>query len=195
CQGHAHGGPAAAAGRHPVRGGLGISVTTMSRAVSSPTRDARPAASSATRRGRPFGSAKGECAMSASVDALPASPVWPRPADGLLAAPSGRPSSLVTWYLGLIPHWMGAKPPLRCRLLLRTHQWIVDRVLAPEVGLAAALGDLRPGGALTEILSAMVPASEGDRWAHFIQVVVANLRHALLLPVARRNEAWIRGIF
>jgi len=133
--------------------------------------------------------------MSAPVDAPPASPARLRPAGGLLAADCGKPGSLVTWYLGLIPHWMGAKPALRCRLLLRTHQWIVDRVLAPEVGLAAALGDLRPGGALSAALSAMVPASEGDRWAHFIQVVVANLRHALLLPVSRRNEAWIRWIF
>ena len=112
------------------------------------------------------------------------------------AARSGKhPSSLVTWYLGLIPHWMGAQPRLKVRLLLRTHQWIVDKILAPEVSLAAAAADLRPGGELTRILTDLVPAEDSQRWRQFIQVLVANLRHALLLPVTRRNEAWVRWLF
>jgi hypothetical protein len=121
----------------------------------------------------------------------------PRASGGALAATASAtlPSSLVTWYLGLIPHWMGATPGLRCRILLRTHQWIIDRVLAPEVSLTAVASDLRPNGALTEILSALLPADASPEWQHFIQLVVANLRHALLLPVARRNEAWLRWLF
>ena len=41
----------------------------------------------------------------------------------------------------------------------------------------------------------LVPAGEAEGWRQFIQVVVANLRHALLLPVTRRNEAWVRWLF
>ena len=120
----------------------------------------------------------------------------PTASSGSLAAATGNvPSSLVTWYLGLIPHWMGATPGLRCRILLHTHQWIIDRVLAPEVALSAVALDLRPNGALTESLSALLPADAGPEWRHFIGLVVANLRHALLLPVARRNEAWLRWLF
>jgi hypothetical protein len=105
------------------------------------------------------------------------------------------PGSLVTWYLGLIPHWMGGHSRLRTRLLLRTHQWIVDRVLAPEVSLAVAAAELQPQGALVRTLNELVPAAESEGWRQFIQAVVANLRHALLLPVTRRNEAWVRWLF
>ena len=106
------------------------------------------------------------------------------------------PATLVTWYLGLIPHWTSAGPRLRTRLLLRTHQWIVERIVAPEASLAAAAADLRPDGELTRILMDLVPAAENseDR-RQFIRAVVANLRHALLRPVTRRNEAWIRWLF
>jgi len=117
------------------------------------------------------------------------------PIGSLAAATGNAPSSLVTWYLGLIPHWMGATPGLRCRILLHTHQWIIDRVLAPEVALSAVALDLRPNGGLTESLTALLPADAGPEWRHFIGLVVANLRHALLLPVARRNEAWLRWLF
>jgi len=111
------------------------------------------------------------------------------------SASSDNPGSLVTWYLGLIPHWMGGHSRLRTRLLLRTHQWIVDRVLAPEVSLAAAAADLEPQGMLARTLTEMVPADGSEGWRQFVRVVVANLRHALLLPVTRRNEAWVRWLF
>ena len=114
----------------------------------------------------------------------------------LTAAPGGTiPGSLLTWYLGLIPYWMESTPGLKRRIQLRAHQWIADRVLAPEVTLAAAAADLRPDGDLTRTLTALVPAGEVDDWRHFIGVVVANLRHALQLPVTRRNEAWVRWLF
>ncbi|HUM16244.1 MAG TPA: hypothetical protein VL086_11195 [Candidatus Nitrosotalea sp.] len=106
-----------------------------------------------------------------------------------------RPGSLPTWYLGLVPYWMNAKPGVKCRLLLRTHEWIIDRVLPPEVSLDTAIADLGPDGELTRALTALVPADDAAEWRHFIDVVVANLRHALQLPVTRRNEAWVRWLF
>jgi hypothetical protein len=112
------------------------------------------------------------------------------------AAPSGEPpSSLLTWYLGLIPHWMDARPRLKARLLLRTHQWIVDRVLAPGMDLATAAEDLRPDGTLTRILTELLPTEDAERWQGFIRTLVADLRQALLVPVTRRNEAWVRWLF
>src|SRR5262245_6560886 len=183
----------------------------MSRAASL-TRNALPAAS--PHRGRPFGTRArtsrgpsdstiddatgGECAMPAHADTLP--PFAARPLGlrrtGSAAGAFGRaPRTLLAWYLGLIPHWMGADPSVRCALLLRTHEWIVDRVLDPDVSLAAAAADLRPDGALSRTLSALVPPEEMKHWKHFIHLVVANLRHALLLPVTRRNEAWVRWLF
>jgi len=134
--------------------------------------------------------------MSVSSVVAPAPAAKPAPLPRSKDAAAGSiPSSLLTWYLGLIPYWMEATPGMKRRLLLRTHQWIVDRVLAPEVTLAAALGDLRPDGDLTETLNALVPAGETGEWRHFIRVLVANLRHALQLPVTRRNEAWVRWLF
>jgi hypothetical protein len=106
------------------------------------------------------------------------------------------PCALYTWYLGLIPHWTSAGPRLRTRLLLRTHQWIVERVIAPEASLAAAAADLELDGELTRILRDLVPATEDtEHRGQFIRVLVANLRHALLRPVTRRNEAWVRWLF
>jgi hypothetical protein len=67
-------------------------------------------------------------------------------------------------------------------------------VLAPEVSLAAAAADLEPQGMLARALNEMVPA-ESEGWRQFVRAVVANLRHALLLPVTRRNEAWVRWLF
>jgi hypothetical protein len=105
------------------------------------------------------------------------------------------PCALVTWYLGLIPHWTSGGPRLRTRLLLRTHQWIVERIVAPEASLAAAAADLCPDGQLTRILTDMVPAEDAEHRGQFIRVLVANLRHALLRPVTQRNEAWVRWLF
>jgi hypothetical protein len=133
--------------------------------------------------------------MSAQSVATQAFPTYPRPALRGPASSGDDPGSLVTWYLGLIPHWMGGRSRIRTRVLLRTHQWIVDRVLAPEVSLATAAAELQHEGALVRALTEVVPAEERDGWRQFIQVVVANLRHALLMPVTRRNEAWVRWLF
>ena len=126
---------------------------------------------------------------------VPAGPVPPCATLTGPAAPGNPPSSLITWYLGLIPHWMGPRPRAERRLLLRTHEWIVDRIAAREATLTAAAADLRPDGALTRILSDLVPADETGHWHRFIELLVARLRDALLVPVSRRNEAWVRWLF
>lgn len=111
-------------------------------------------------------------------------------------AAGAMPSSLVTWYLGLTHHWMNdSRPRIKTRILLKAHEWIIDRVLCPEVGPDAAASDLRPNGPLARELAALVPPDDTREWAHFADLVVANLRHALLLPVSRRNEAWVRWLF
>lgn len=136
--------------------------------------------------------------MPAPADAIRMLSAKPQRAERPLAAAltSGKtPSSLVTWYLGLTHHWMGDNPRVKTRILLGTHEWIVDRVLAPEVGLAALAADLRPEGALTRSLAALVPPDDAGAWRHFIDLVVANLRHALLVPVTQHNEAWVRWLF
>jgi hypothetical protein len=90
---------------------------------------------------------------------------------------------------------MGADSATKTRILLRTHEWIIDRVLAPGVGLAGAAADLRTDGPLERALGDVIgPADRGD-WQLFVQLVVANLRHAVLLPVTERNEAWVRWLF
>ena len=122
----------------------------------------------------------------------------PRARRPLAAASlSGKiPSSLVTWYVGLTHHWMGGDHPrVKTRILLATHEWIVERVLAPEVSLVAAAMDLRRDGALAQSLAALVPPDDAREWHHFIDLVVANLRHAVLAPVTQRNEAWVRWLF
>jgi hypothetical protein len=112
------------------------------------------------------------------------------------STPGTEPSSLVTWYLGLTHHWMNdSRPRIKTRILLKVHEWIIDRVLCPEVGPDAAMSDLRPNGPLARELAALVPPDDTREWGHFVEVVVANLRHALLRPVSRRNEAWVRWLF
>ncbi len=135
-------------------------------------------------------------AQSAAAPSFAATPVSSAKSTRPAADPGGKiPASLLTWYLGLIPYWMEPKEGAKRRLQLRAHQWVVDRVLAPQVSFAAAVADLRPDGELTQILTALVPAGEAARWRHFIGVLVANLRHAMQLPVTRRNEAWVRWLF
>ena len=136
--------------------------------------------------------------MPAHADLLPRLAAKPHPARGpaIAASAAGRtPPSLITWYIGLTSHWMASRPAVQTRILLHAHQWIVERVLAPDVSLAAAAADLSRGGALTRALAGLVPPDDAGHWRQFIDLVVANLRHAILLPVTRRNEAWVRWLF
>src|SRR5437867_1220044 len=92
-------------------------------------------------------------------------------------------SPLTEWYLALALCWLDVEPPLRRRLLLRTHQWIAERLLAPGARLSDTALDLEPGAALTRTLSALVPAEERRGWTDWIDRVVAELRRALLRPL------------
>lgn len=141
--------------------------------------------------------ARGEDVISAQARAGRGRPAGAVPQRGPLAAtaPGEPPSSLMWWYVGLNPRWIGAEPRLRCQLLLRTHEWIVDRVLSPGASLPAAIADLHPDGALARELMDLVPPDEAEGWLRFIQRVVATLRHALVQPVTRRDEAWARWLF
>jgi hypothetical protein len=115
-----------------------------------------------------------------------------------LIAPVARKASqreLVTWYLSLASCWLGATPRLRRRLLLRTHQWIAERVMSPDQELRAAAEELEPGGALTRALTELVPSDERDGWRNWIRLVVTDLRRALRRPLAERNEAWAHWLF
>ena len=59
---------------------------------------------------------------------------------------------LVAWYLDLSSFWLGTRPPLRRRLLLRTHQWIAERVMSEDRELTAVAQELEPDGALARAL-------------------------------------------
>jgi hypothetical protein len=104
-------------------------------------------------------------------------------------------TDLAHWYVELAPCWLAAKPRLRRRLLLRTHQWIAERVLGSDADASAAADDLAPEGALVRALSVLVPDEEREQWRHWIRLVVGDLRRALLRPRAERNAAWAHWLF
>jgi hypothetical protein len=119
----------------------------------------------------------------------------PRPRD---AAPAGLAVSptLLDWYRDLSPCWLGAEPRVRRRLILKTHQWIVERVLAPIArGERPTVADLAPNGRLVWSLVRVVPAGELDVWKPWIRLTLADLERALAWPPARRTEAWVRWLF
>ena len=103
---------------------------------------------------------------------------------------------LLAWYRDMAPAWLGAEPIVRRHLILRTHRWIVERVLGGEAGGdAAAREELGPTGALTHALVATVPRGELGRWRPWIQLVRADLQRALSWPPADRSDAWARWLF
>lgn len=103
---------------------------------------------------------------------------------------------LTEWYRDMAPCWLGVEPPLRRQLVLRTHRWIVGRILGPAArGRHPSMDDVRPDGALPAVLARVVPPGELAVWRPWIWLVVADLRRALGWPVARRDEAWVRWLF
>jgi hypothetical protein len=103
---------------------------------------------------------------------------------------------LLAWYRDMAPTWLGAEPIVRRHLILRTHRWIVERVLGGEAGGDAdALGELGPTGALTHALVATVPRGELGRWRPWIRLVRIDLQRALSWPPADRSDAWARWLF
>src|SRR5206468_12428322 len=79
---------------------------------------------------------------------------------------------------------------------LRTHHWIVERVLLPIArGEPPAAADLRPTGRLVCRLVRVVPPGEFDLWKTWIRLTIGDLQSALVWPADRRTEAWVRWLF
>jgi hypothetical protein len=103
---------------------------------------------------------------------------------------------LEEWYESLMPSWLEVKPALRRLLMLRTHQWIAERVLAParRHGPPPA-EDLRPDGALVRSLVALLPPGQAGEWRSWIRLVAVEMKRALRWPAEQRNEAWAHWLF
>ena len=122
-------------------------------------------------------------------------PSPPRPPG---TAPAGRAISpvLLDWYREMSPCWLGVEPRVRRRLILKTHRWIVDRVLAPIArGERPSAANLAPTGRLVWSLIRVVPAPDLDVWKPWIRLVLADLTRALAWPPTRRTETWVRWLF
>jgi hypothetical protein len=103
---------------------------------------------------------------------------------------------LVDWYVSLASSWLEVEPAVRRLLMLRTHQWIAERVLTPKrQNRPPVADDLKPGGPLVRSLVALVPPGQLDDWRGWIRLVVVELKGALRWPTAKRNEAWAHWLF
>jgi hypothetical protein len=114
----------------------------------------------------------------------------------VLTALHGIPrAGLVEWYASLAPSWLEVEPAMRRRLMLRTHQWIAERVLTPGRQTVPPAADLKPGGALVRSLFALIPPGQRDEWRCWIRLVFVQLKRALHWPAAKRTEAWAYWLF
>lgn len=125
--------------------------------------------------------------------ALPADAIRGQATDGLAGGVEG---PLVRWYEDMAPCWLGAEPPLRRRLILRTHRWIVERVLVPgSRGEPRSVDDVRREGRLVSMLLGAVPPAELPAWRPWIRLAATDLEHALAWPPSKRDGAWVRWLF
>jgi hypothetical protein len=105
-------------------------------------------------------------------------------------------ASLKAWYETMAPCWLAIQPARRRRLVLQTHVWIAERVLAdPTAAVRPVLDDLAPDGALVQSLVRLVPGAEAAVWRLWIDVARADLERAMRHPRARRSQAWARWLF
>ena len=104
--------------------------------------------------------------------------------------------TLLEWYRDMAPCWLAVESPVRRRLILRTHHWIVERVLLPIArGEPPAAADLGATGRLVCRLVRVVPPGELDLWKTWIRLTIGDLQSALVWPADRRTEAWVRWLF
>jgi hypothetical protein len=104
--------------------------------------------------------------------------------------------TLLDWYRDMAPCWLGAEPQVRRRLILKTHQWIVERVLLPMArGQQPMTADLGPTGRLVWRLVRIVPPGELNVWKGWIRLTIADLQRALAWPEAGRTQVWARWLF
>ena len=105
-------------------------------------------------------------------------------------------AALKAWYEMMAPCWLAIQPARRRRLVLQTHVWIAERVLAdPASSPARAAKELTPDGPLARALARIAPGAEASAWRLWIDVVRADLERALLHPRARSSQAWARWLF
>ncbi|HEU5197008.1 MAG TPA: hypothetical protein VFW70_19885 [Methylomirabilota bacterium] len=105
-------------------------------------------------------------------------------------------AALKAWYEMMAPCWLAIQPARRRRLVLQTHVWIAERVLAdPTKDPGPTLADLAPDGPLAGALTRLVPDAEREAWRTWIELVRTDLERALLHPRARRSQAWARWLF
>ncbi len=115
---------------------------------------------------------------------------------GAAAAELAVPPALLQWYRDMAPCWLGVEPRVRRRLVLTTHEWIVERVLAPiERNERPTVADLAPTGRLVWKLVRVIPAGQLKVWKPWIRLTRADLQRALAWPPARRTERWMRWLF
>lgn len=103
--------------------------------------------------------------------------------------------TLKAWYEMMAPCWLAIQPARRRRLVLQTHVWIAERVLADSgESPATALAELGSDGPLARALARLVPGAETATWRLWSDLVRADLERALRLP-RRRSQAWARWLF
>lgn len=103
--------------------------------------------------------------------------------------------SLKAWYEMMAPCWLAIQPARRRRLVLQTHVWTAERVLAaPASSAGAALEDLGDDGPLARALARLVPGAEAATWRLWSELVRADLERALCQP-RRHGQAWARWLF
>src|SRR5207302_6375519 len=80
--------------------------------------------------------------------------------------------ALRAWYETMAPCWLAIQPVRRRRLVLQTHVWIAERVLAEASGGSGpALKGLAADGALARSLARLVSGAEVSAWRPWIDLV------------------------
>jgi hypothetical protein len=103
---------------------------------------------------------------------------------------------LKAWYETMAPCWLAIQPVRRRRLVLQTHVWLADLVLADPVhGPDRALSELGPHGSLARALERLVPREQSAAWGRWIEYVRLDLLRALGRPPELRTQAWARWLF
>jgi hypothetical protein len=103
--------------------------------------------------------------------------------------------ALRCWYEAMAPSWLSIQPALRRALVLRTHRWIAERLLAPTSdGYAAEQEDLGVGGRLWETLTTLIPADDRTAWRPWLRLVISDIEGALRRPIEKWDQTWVRWL-